>query len=156
VSPFARPTRRERRLLIVTGVAAAGAGLIVALLIVVTGSSSTPKEYRPFRVGHIDRVTDGIRTGGPVCFPDPRRGTRGFCIDRVDGNLQALHVLVPGEDHCAVVLDRARKRLLDCRRHPIDPRTLRRFPLEVRDKIVYVDLRRFDPPLTPTSRGPGA
>jgi len=154
----ARP-RPPLRALIITGIAAvvAGGG-VAALLIAQTSRTSTSRSgpYQPFRAGFAVNLAAQIKQA-PVFFPDPKRGNRAFFLDRIDERFVALHVLVPGRDRCVVHYQRDRRRYVDCDRHPLDPRSLAQFPIEIRgtgdSRLVYVDLRtRIEPPSTSSTR----
>jgi hypothetical protein len=147
------------RALIITGVAAvvAGGG-VAALLIAQTSKTSASHSgpYQPFRAGFAVNLAAQIKQA-PVFFPDPKRGNRAFFLDRIDERFVALHVLVPGRDRCVVNYQRDRHRYVDCDRHPLDPRSLAQFPIDVRgsgdSRLVYVDLRtRIEPPSTSSTR----
>lgn len=151
---------RDRRLLLITASLAIAAGVAVAVAIVLVRSTdTTPKQYRPFRIGREDTLSDEIRLHGPICVPDPRRGTRGFCMAIIDGRLAAVHVLVPGQANCSLRLDRRRGALRDCRNQIVDPHMLARFAVTIAKGVVSVDLRQLIPPLTtspPTTSAPTA
>jgi hypothetical protein len=148
------------RALVITAIAAVVAGLGVAALLVVNTNQPrriSAADYVPFRAGPAVTLEREIKTA-PVFFPDPRRGTRAFFIDSVDGSITALHVLVPGRPKCATRYDRKQRRYFDCDNHTIDPHRLERFPVTITGsgdaRVVDVDLRRVLPPLRATEPTP--
>ena len=93
----------------------------------------------------------GFPDVGPVCYPDPKRGDRSFCLDLEGDRVVALHVVPPGGNaDCLVRWDRAAKRYQDCHGAAVDPATLARFPVltkEIAGKVsVFVDVRTVTPP----------
>jgi hypothetical protein len=144
--------RVDPRLLV--GLAAVVSGLALAVLVIgmVGGDSgSRPETYEPFLAGPRERITRSIAEGGPIFFPDPTGGTRAFYVDRMAGTIVAFHVFPPdGKEDCPVQWDRKAKRYADCRDQPVDPATLRRFPVidgtPSRPDSIYVDLRTLEPP----------
>ena len=126
-------------------------GIIVVAVLTSGGGSDKPQPYQPFFAGTADRVTKQIKEDGPVCYPDPRRGERSFCLDLDGDQIIALHVLPPGGSAaCLVRWDRAEKRYEDCHGAPVDRATLARFPVltkEIGGKVsVFVDVRTTSPP----------
>jgi hypothetical protein len=145
---------------ILVGLAAIVSGVALGVLVIgmVGGDSSTQSAiYEPFLAGSRDRITKSIRQDGPIFFPDPRGGDRAFYLDTMADAIVALHVLPPdGQENCPVQWDRKTKRYSDCQGRPLDPATLRRFPVitgnQSRPDAVYVDLRTLEPaPMTSTS-----
>lgn len=143
--------RIDPRLLV--GLAAIVSGVALGVLVVgmVGGDSgSRPANYEPFLAGSRERITKSIRQDGPIFFPDPRGGDRAFYLDEKQGTIVALHVIPPdGREDCPVQWDRKAKRYADCRGAPVDPATLRSFPVvtgtPARPDAVYVDLRTLEP-----------
>jgi hypothetical protein len=129
-------------------------GLVFGIIIVAiaTGSGSDePRAYQPFFVSTADRVTRQIKEDGPVCYPDPRKGDRAFCLDLDGDRIIALHVVpTGGSTDCTVQWDRKEKRYEDCHGAAVDRNTLARFTVltrEIKDKTsVFVDLRETTPP----------
>jgi len=135
---------------VLVATAAVVSGLALGVLVVgLAGGAKQPVVYQPFFAGLEDRLTTLIKTEGPVFYPDPTTGSRGFYLDLVDGRIVALHVIMPGSTNCAVQWDRNQKRYLDCHQAPVDPATLERFPVSTRtggDKTaVFVDPRAVTP-----------
>jgi hypothetical protein len=155
------PPRRQTRILV--AVAAAVAGVVLGLVVVgLAARGGRPAPYQPFRAGLEERLTATIRQDGPVFFPDPRQGSRGFYLDLEYGQIVALHVVAPGRKaDCPVQWDGEAKRYVDCGGEAVLPLFLRRFPVETRprgdEEVVFVDLRELLPPpgfarpLTPRS-----
>jgi hypothetical protein len=127
---------------------------IVAVAVINAGrGGGQPQAYQPFFVGTADRVTRQIKDGGPVCYPDPKRGERSFCLDLDGDRIIALHVVPPGGTAtCLVQWDRTGRRYEDCHDTPVDRNSLSRFPVltrEISDKVsVFVDVRTTTPPPT--------
>ena len=145
---MARRIAGRTRVLVATAAVVSGLALGV-LVIGLAGGAKQPAVYQPFFAGLQDRLTTLIKTEGPVFYPDPGKGNRGFYLDLEDGRVVALHVIVPGSGTCAVQWDRHQKRYLDCHQAPVDPATLERFPVSTRtdgDKTaVFVDPRVVTP-----------
>jgi hypothetical protein len=121
-------------------------GIVVVAVISAGGGDGEPQPYQPFFVGTVDRVTRQIKDGGPVCYPDPKRGERSFCLDLEGDQIIAVHVVPPGGTAaCLVQWDRGEKRYEDCDDRPVDRNSLARFAIltrEISDKIsVFVDVR---------------
>jgi len=131
-------------------------GLVVGIVVVAVvrgGGSGKDAPYQPFFAGTTDRVTRQIRADGPVCYPDPRRGDRSFCLDLDGDQIVALHVVPPGgTPACLVQWSLNAKRYEDCHGTPVDRSTLARFPVltkEIGGKVsVFVDVRTITPPPT--------
>src|SRR4051812_24736937 len=103
-------------------------GIVAVIVIRSGGGDAEARPYQPFFVGTADRVTRQIKDGGPVCYPDPRRGERSFCLDLDVDRIVALHVIPPGgAADCLVQWDRDDKRYEDCRGRPADRNGLARF-----------------------------
>ena len=127
------------------------AGIVALAVVRGGGSSGKDAPYQPFFAGTSDRVTKQIRSDGPVCYPDPKRGDRSFCLDLEGDRIVALHVVPPGGNAaCLVIWARAAKRYQDCHGAAVDPATLARFPVltkEIAGKVsVFVDVRTVTPP----------
>jgi len=146
---------------VILATAAVVMGLVVGIVVVAVvkggGSSGGAAPYQPFFAGTSDRVTKQIKADGPVCYADPQRGDRSFCLDLDGEQIIALHVIPPGGTAaCIVGWDRTRKRYQDCHGTPVDRSTLARFPVlpkQIGDKVsVFVDLRTTTPP--PSSAPP--
>jgi hypothetical protein len=143
---------------VILATAAVVMGLVVGIVAVVVlnsrGGGEAPP-YQPFFAGTSDRVTKQIKEGGPICYQDPKEGQRSFCLDLVDDQFVAYHVLPPGGSAaCLVQWDRSEKRYEDrCSGAPVDPVTLARFPILTKDiggKIsVFVDVRTPSAPAAP-------
>lgn len=137
---------------ILVALAAVVSGIVLGVIVIGMvggGGSSRPSTYQPFLAGSRDRITRSIRQDGPIFYPDPRGGTRAFYLDLDDGAVVALHVIPEsGAENCPAQWDRKSKRYVDCRDSPVDPTTLRRFPIienPSRPEAVYVDLRTLEP-----------
>jgi len=133
---------------VVVGLAVA---IVVVALISGSGSGGEPQPYQPFFAGTSDRVAKRIRSGGPECYQDPKKGDRSFCLDLAGDDFIALHVVPPGgTTDCLVQWDRKEKRYEDCHGAPVDRDSLARFPVltkEIGGKIsVFVDVRETTPP----------
>lgn len=142
-------------------------GLAVGIIVVALingsggGGDGEARPYEPFFVGTSERVAKRIRSDGPECYPDLKKGDRSFCVD-LDGTANsgdtpeppgfvALHIVPPGgTTACLVQWDRKEKRYEDCHGMPIDRNTLARFPVltrEIGGKIsVFVDVRETTAP----------
>jgi hypothetical protein len=142
-----------------TRVIVATAGVVVGLAVGIVavavlnagGGGGETQPYQPFFVGTVEQVTKQFKDGGPVCYPDPKRGERSFCLDFDGDEIIALHVVPPGGTaECLVQWNRTNKRYEDCRDAPVDRNTLSRFPVltrEISKKIsVFVDVRTTTPP----------
>src|SRR5581483_2499499 len=110
------------------------------------GNGGAAQPYQPFFVGTSDRVAKRIRSGGPECYQDPKKGDRSFCVDLDGDQFVAFHVVPPGgSTACLVQWDRKDRRYEDCHASPVDRNSLARFPVltkEIGDKIsVFVDVR---------------
>ena len=132
-------------------------GIVVIAVVKGGGSGGKDAPYQPFFAGTTDHVTKQIRTQGPVCYPDPKRGDRSFCLDLEGDQITALHVVPPGNSaECLVQWDRSHRRYQDCRGIPVDRSTLERFPVltkEIGGKVsVFVDVRTVVPPPGAPSR----
>lgn len=126
-------------------------GIVVVLLVRGGGGSGPGAPYQPFFAGTTDQVSKRIASGGPVCYPDPKRGDRSFCLDLEGERIIALHVVPPGgSPACIVQWDRAARRYQDCHGAAVDPNSLERFPVLTRTiggKVsIFVDLRTATPP----------
>lgn len=148
---------------VILATAAVVVGLVVGIVVVAVarggGGSGKNAPYQPFFAGTTDRVTKQIRADGPVCYPDPKKGDRSFCLDLDGEQIIALHVVPPGgTPACLVQWDRKDKRYEDCHGTPVDRSTLERFPVltkEIGGKVsVFVDVRTTlpGPPLATPSR----
>jgi hypothetical protein len=143
-----------RVILATAGVVVGLAVGIVAVAVINAGSGGgEPQPYEPFFVGTSDRVTKQIKDGGPVCYPDLKRGERSFCLDIEGDKIIALHVVPPGGSAaCLVEWNRRDKRYEDCHDAPVDRNTLAHFPVltkEISGKLsVFVDVRETAPPPT--------
>ncbi|HVW33248.1 MAG TPA: hypothetical protein VHL53_11965, partial [Acidimicrobiia bacterium] len=51
-------------------------GIVVIALIGNGHGSGPPPPYQPFFANQEDKLTKTIRDGGPVFYPDPRKGDR--------------------------------------------------------------------------------
>ncbi len=128
-------------------------GLVVGLVVVTmvsSGNQSEPAPYQPFLAGRDDRIERRITEKGPVFYPDPRRGTRAFYLDVVDGDIVALHVVPPnGTADCLVQWDGQEKRYESCEGKPVDPATLDRFLVTTQpageNQAILVDVRTTQP-----------
>jgi hypothetical protein len=147
--------RLDKGTRVILATAAVVLGLVVGIVVVAVvkggGSSGGAAPYQPFFAGTSDRVTKQIKADGPVCYPDPKRGDRSFCLDLDGDQIIALHVVPPGgSPDCLVQWDRSDKRYEDCHRTPVDRATLARFPVlakEIGGKVsVFVDVRTTTPP----------
>jgi hypothetical protein len=131
-------------------------GLAVGIVVVAVinaggGGDGEAQPYQPFFVGTVERVTRQFKDGGPVCYPDPNRGERSFCLDFEGDQIIALHVVPPGGTaDCLVQWDRAAQRYEDCTGATVDRNTLARFPVltrEIKDEVsVFVDVRTTTAP----------
>ena len=126
-------------------------GIVVIAVARGGGGSTKSAPYQPFFAGTTDRVTKQIKSEGPVCYPDPKRGDRSFCLDLEGEQVIALHVVPPGGSaDCIVGWDRAARRYQDCHGTPVDRSTLERFPVLTKDiggkTSIFVDLRTTTPP----------
>jgi hypothetical protein len=124
---------------------------IVAVAFLNDRGGGQPPPYQPFFAGQSDRIVPRIRAEGPICYPDPSKGERAFCLDLEGDQIVAFHVVPPGATaSCPVRWDRTDKRYEDCRSTPVDRATLGRFPVLTRritNKVsVFVDLRTINPP----------
>jgi hypothetical protein len=142
--------RIPARTRVLVATAAVVSGLALGVLVVgLAGGARQPALYQPFFAGLQNRLTTLITADGPVFYPDPNRGNRGFYLDVEDGKIVALHVIVPGTDSCAVQWDRAQKRYLDCHGAAVDPSVLERYLVTTQgegDKTaIFVDLRTVTP-----------
>ncbi len=146
---------------VILATAAVVMGLVVGIVVVAVvkggGSSGGAAPYQPFFAGTSDRVTKQIKADGPVCYADPQRGERSFCLDLDGEQIIALHVIPPGGSlDCLVQWDRKERRYEDCHGAPVDRSTLARFPVltkEIGGKVsVFVDVRSTTPP--PPSSAP--
>ena len=129
-------------------------GIVVVAVINAGGGGGEPQAYQPFFVGTVERVTKQIKDGGPVCYPDPKRGDRSFCLDLEGDQIIAVHVVPPGGTaECLVQWDRNDRRYEECRGTAVDRNVLSRFPVltrEISEKIsVFVDVRTTTPPPAP-------
>jgi hypothetical protein len=140
---------------VILATAAVVMGLVVGVVVVAVikggGSSSGAAPYQPFFAGTSDRVTKQIKADGPVCYADPKRGDRSFCLDLDGDRIIALHIIPPGgSPDCLVQWDRKDKRYEDCHGAPVDRATLGGFPVltrQIGDKVsVFVDVRTTTPP----------
>ena len=155
---MARPTI-DKGTRVILATAAVVLGLVMGIVIVAVlhgRGSGTPAAYQPFFAGQSDRITKLIKDGGPVFYPDPRRGDRAFYLDLDGDRIVALHVVPPGGTAaCLIQWDRAAKRYADCHGGSVDRSALERFPVLTRafgDKTsVFVDLRTITPPPGPGS-----
>jgi hypothetical protein len=145
---------------VILATAAAVMGLVMGIVLVAVLNSrggGEPPPYQPFFAGQSDRVMKQIRSGGPVCYQDPKQGERSFCLDLADDQFVAYHVIPPGGTAgCLVQWDRNDKRYENrCTHAPVDPATLARFPIltkEIAGKTsVFVDVRSTT---TPPSAAP--
>ncbi|MEW6474494.1 MAG: hypothetical protein AB1679_19750 [Actinomycetota bacterium] len=148
-----RKLDKGTRVIVATAGVVAGlaVGIVAIAIINAGGGGAEPQPYQPFFVGTADRVSKQIRDGGPVCYPDPKRGERSFCLDLDGDRFIAVHVVPPGgTTACLVQWDRKDKRYEDCHDAPVDRNTLARFPVltrEISDKVsVFVDVRETTPP----------
>ena len=151
---MARP-KLDKGTRVILATAAVVAGLVVGIVVVAVakggGGSGKNAPYQPFFAGTTDRVTKQIRADGPVCYPDPKRGDRSFCLDLEGDKIVALHIVPPGGSaECLVRWDRGAKRYQDCHGAAVNPATLARFPVltkEIAGKVsVFVDVRTVTPP----------
>jgi hypothetical protein len=139
---------------ILVAVAAIVSGVLLGVLVVgMMGGDkvSRPPTYEPFLAGPRERITKSVTRDGPIFFPDPRGGDRAFYLDLVSGAIVALNVVPPGGGvGCPVQWDRKSKRYTDCKDNPVDPATLRHFPVingtPSRPDSIYVDLRTLEAP----------
>ncbi|HLF39959.1 MAG TPA: hypothetical protein VI854_00660, partial [Acidimicrobiia bacterium] len=119
--------RRDNRLRIIVAIAAVASGLIVGLVVAgLVSGGGEPAPYAPFFAGLKQKISDTIRTEGPVFYPDPRGGTRAFYLDLEGDGIVALHVVRPGGTaECPVEYDHTARRYTDSDGEPVDPATLR-------------------------------
>jgi hypothetical protein len=147
-----RKLDKGTRVILVTAGVVLGLVLGIVVVAVATGGGSKePRPYQPFFVMTADRLTKQIKEDGPVCYPDPRKGDRAFCLDLDGDQFVALHVVPPGgSPDCLVQWDRKDKHYEDCHGTPTNRNTLARFPVltrEIGDKVsVFVDVRETTPP----------
>ena len=152
----------DRGLRVILATAAVVCGLAFGIVIIaLVGSrhgSGPPPAYQPFFANQADKLTKTIQNGGPVFYPDPRKGDRAFYLDLDADKFIALHVVPPGgTTDCLVQYDKTAKRYEDCHGAAIDRSTLERFPIltrEIGGKVsIFVDLRTIEPPpaTTPTT-----
>lgn len=129
-------------------------GLVVGIIVVAVLNArggGEPPPYQPFFAGQSDRIIKQIKADGPVCYQDPKKGERSFCLDLDGDRIVALHVVPPGGTAaCLVKWDRAAKRYEDCHDGPVDRSALARFPVltkEISGKVsVFVDVRTTTAP----------
>jgi hypothetical protein len=131
-------------------------GIVVIALLDGRGGGKPPL-YQPFFAGQSDRITRQIRDGGPVFYPDPRKGERAFYLDIDGAGIIALHVVPPGgTSDCLIQWNQAARAYEDCHRTPVDRLALARFPVltrQIGDKTsVFVDLRTIESPSTAPNR----
>ena len=131
-------------------------GIVVIALLGSRGGGQPPP-YQPFFAGQSDRITRQISDGGPVFYPDPRKGERAFYLDIDGARIIALHVIPPGgAADCLIQWNKAARTYEDCHHTPVDRSALARFPVltrEIGDKTsVFVDLRTIESPSTAPSR----
>jgi len=147
---------------VILATAAVVAGLVVGIVVVavVKGGGGGGKEvpYQPFFAGTTEQITKSIRSGGPTCYQDPKKGDRSFCLDLDGEQIIARHVIPPGgRADCLVQWARSRHRYQDCHGTPVDRSTLARFPVLTKDiggrTSVFVDVRTTlpGPPLATPS-----
>jgi hypothetical protein len=143
---------------VILATAAVVTGLVVGIVVVAVvrggGGSGKDLPYQPFFAGTTDQVTKSIRSGGPTCYQDPKKGDRSFCLDLEGDQIVAFHVIPPGGSaDCLVKWDRAARRYEDCHGTPVDPASLARFPVltkSIGSKVsVFVDVRSAAPPAAP-------
>ena len=127
-------------------------GIVVIAIVNSPGDGGEAAPYQPFFAGQSDRVSREIKKDGPICYQDPKAGERSLCLDLVNDQFVAYHVLPPGGSaDCLVQWDRTEKRYENkCSGAPVDPATLARFPVltkEISGKTsVFVDVRETTAP----------
>jgi hypothetical protein len=131
-------------------------GIVVIALLGGRGGGEPPP-YQPFFAGQSDRITRQIKDGGPVFYPDPRKGERAFYLDVDGARIIALHVIPPGgTPDCLIQWNQAAPGYEDCHHTPVDRSALARFPVltrQIGDRTsVFVDLRTIEPPGPAPSR----
>jgi hypothetical protein len=143
-------------------VVAGVAGVVVALALVwgvVLVASSGDVEVRlgddVFRAGRVERLAGAVERDGPIAIPDasPDR-RRDIYLQHLGGSDDegwvAFAAQAPGADRsCFLSWDPDDEELVDpCdgRRYPADGEGLTRYPTQVEDGLLTVDLRR---PLLP-------
>lgn len=139
---------------VILATAAVVCGLVMGIVVIAVlngrGGGETPP-YQPFFAGQSDRISRQIEDGGPVFYPDPRKGGRAFYLDVDGAQIIALHVVPPGGTiDCLVQWNQASRRYEDCHHAPLDRSALARFPVltrQIGDKTsIFVDLRAIQPP----------
>jgi hypothetical protein len=139
---------------VILATAAVVCGLMVGIVVIALlggRGGGPPPPYQPFFAGQADRLGRTIKAGGPIFYPDPRKGERAFYLDADGERIIALHVVPPGGTAaCLVQWDPAAKRYEDCHHTPVDRSALARFPVLTRrfgdNTSVFVDLRTITPP----------
>jgi hypothetical protein len=102
-----------------------------------------------FEAGDAARRAETIEDGGPVLFPDPANFRRSIYLDHVGDDPEqgwsAVGAFVPDRPDCGLLFvpedDRYVADCDDSLTFPRNGRGLRRFPTEVVDGDLFVDLR---------------
>jgi hypothetical protein len=147
-----RKIDKGTRVILATAAVVCGLAMGIVVIAVLSGrGGGEPPPYQPFFAGQSDRVTRQIEDGGPVFYPDPRKGQRAFYLDVDGAQIIALHVVPPGGTaDCLIQWNRAGRRYEDCHNTPVDRSALARFPVltrQIGDKTsIFVDLRTIQPP----------
>jgi hypothetical protein len=159
-----RATKGDVRFFVLTVVAIIVAGLsIAAILWVLTRQGNDPStrrsDYVAFSAGSGETLTRQIREGGPVFFADPLAGSKGFWIDRENGELVAISVNAPGKEECTVRWRGSINRYQDCDGVNYTSEQLSRFTTNIPEQgkqkgLFLVDLRRLQPPPEPAPQQP--
>lgn len=149
------PAQRRMVILSVVALALAIAFVVVAVIFAAGRPAVREGEYEPFEVGDAGALGRAIATGGPIFFPDPTGGDRGFLLAVEAGELVGLHVVPPGgSPDCPVDWNRDDEIFTDCEGRMWRSVELRRFPTTIDDEgLVVVDLRRTLPAPEPTPSG---
>ena len=163
-----RPSSTQRA--VVTGIVAVVLGL-AALLAVSVLSSRGDVDIRlgddRFSVGRTERLAERIALDRrPFLFSDVSgRQSRDLYIQHLGDDPAAgwlaFAARAPGQDDraCALVWDVADQELVDpctAARFPADGTGLTRYPVEVTDGLLFVDLRSAHQPVAEPADGPAA
>jgi len=128
-------------LLIITGALTIGVGLIVAALLLVSTGQSGDAPKGPFPLGSAAGLRDEVKKS-PVYIADPTGGD-GLWLELQGKEFVALAAVPPGRSgNCTIRWRDSIKAYEDCKGTRYHPDELATYPLELRDRSLYVDTRR--------------
>jgi hypothetical protein len=135
---------------VLIGVFAVVLGIVVIGAIVnLSADPDSGVEFRGgderFEYGNAERAAERVAETGPDCFADPSGGGRPVCVNHTGDDPETGWVafLATESGDCGVEVDRETFELVDCdgNRVPPDGAGLTRFPVEVDDGLLVIDLR---------------